>query len=101
MSSPGKRALIVVDVQNGSALNDLSVDDVVEVPCVINRDGPVPIFAGTLPGPVRELVLSVKEYERLTIKAAVEQSMSFARSAMKANPLIRDLEYGDLSTLFF
>ena len=79
---------IVVDVLNQGAISELNDDDVVEVPCLIDRGGPKPIAAGSLPEAVRGLVLSVKEYERLTIRAAVEGSAYLAREAMAENPLI-------------
>ena len=79
---------IVVDVLNQGAISELNDDDVVEVPCLIDRGGPKPIAAGSLPEAVKGLVLSVKEYERLTIRAAVEGSAYLAREAMAENPLI-------------
>ena len=40
------------------------------------------------PSAVRDLILQVKEYERLTIRAAVERSESLAVGALARNPLV-------------
>ena len=79
---------IVLNVANRGAINGLNHDDVVEVPCLIDRHGPQPLAVGTLPASVSGLVQAVKEYERLTIRAAVEGSKELARLALLAYPLV-------------
>ncbi len=79
---------IVLNVANRGAIEDLGSDDVVEVPCLIDRRGARPIESGRLPASVRGLVLAVKEYERLTIRAAVEQSRQLAKLALLTYPLV-------------
>jgi alpha-galactosidase/6-phospho-beta-glucosidase family protein len=37
---------------------------------------------------VRDLLLQVKEYERLTVRASVEQSHEMALAALEKNPLV-------------
>ena len=86
---------IVLNVPNGGAIGGLGPEDVVEVPCLIDRHGPQPIAAGSLPGSVAGLVQAVKEYERLTIRAAVENSPSLARLALLAYPLVGQWEPAD------
>ena len=83
---------IVLNVCNNGAITDLANDDVVEVPCLIDRHGPQGLAVGTLPMQVRGLVQSVKEYERLTIRAAVEQSDSLAKQALMIYPLVGEWE---------
>lgn len=82
-----------VNVANRGAIEDLEHDAAVEVPCAINRNGARPLAAGRLPEPVRELLLQVKEFERLTVDAALEGSRALAVDALTANPLVerRDL----------
>lgn len=60
----------------------------VEVPCQINRQGARPESIGDLPDSVLGLVQSVKEYERLTIRAATEKSRELAKLALLAYPLV-------------
>ena len=80
--------LVLVNVPNQGAIDDLEKDDVAEVPCDITRNGPAPRRTGRLPESVRGLVLAVKAYERTTIRAAVERSGRLADLAMLEYPLI-------------
>ncbi len=83
---------VVVNVRNGEAIEDLEPDDVVEVPCDIDRDGPRPRRTGRLPDSVRGLVQAVKAYERTTIQAAMTGSGSLAQLAMLEYPIIGQWE---------
>jgi 6-phospho-beta-glucosidase len=88
---------VVVNVRNGGAIEDLEPDDVVEVPCDIDRDGARPRRTGRLPDSVRGLVQAVKAYERTAIQAAVAGSGSLAQLAMLEYPIIGQWELaGDL-----
>ena len=78
----------VVDVRNGDAMPDLDPDDVVEVPARIDRDGAHPIRQPPMPAEMRELVRSVKAYERLAIRAAISGDRSDVRAALEAHPLV-------------
>ncbi|MEY4167168.1 MAG: hypothetical protein RIR52_992 [Acidobacteriota bacterium] len=79
---------IVLNVVNRGAITDLAADDVVELPCLIDQTGPRPVVSGPLPETVRGLVQSVKEYERLTIRAAIEGSRHLAKLALMVYPLV-------------
>lgn len=79
---------VVVNVTNNGAIIDLEDEDVVEVPCDIDVRGPRPRRTGRLPESVRGLVLSVKAYERTTIKAALSGSAALAKLAMLEYPII-------------
>jgi 6-phospho-beta-glucosidase len=81
-------AVIPLNVRNGGSIPDLEPDDIVEVPCQVSAAGARPLDAGPLPNSVRELVVGVKEYERLTIAAALERSPSLAVQALIKNPLV-------------
>lgn len=83
---------VVVNVHNRGAIEDLEDGDIVEVPCRIDRRGPVPQRTGALPESVRGLVLAVKAYERTAIRAAVEKSGRLAELAMLENPIIGQWE---------
>ena len=85
-------ARIVLNVPNNGAIADLENDDVVEVPCLIDQHGPQALAMGALPSQVRGLVQAVKEYERLTIRAAVEQSDALAKQALLSCPLVGEWE---------
>ena len=83
---------VVVNVRNQNSINDLSSDDVVEVPCAISREGVKPMPCGRLPESVRGLVLAVKAYERTLIRAVVEKSWPVAQLAMLEYPIIGQWE---------
>lgn len=80
--------IMPVDVSNVGSVDDLEDEDAVEVPCVIDANGAHPLTAGHLPDGIRPLVLQVKEYERLTVEAALSGSAAMARKALSANPVI-------------
>ena len=90
---------LVLNVRNDGAIEDLEADDVVEVPCDIDRNGPRPRRTGRLPDSVRGLVQSVKAYERTAIRAATTGSAALAQLAMLEYPIIGQWEVaGDLRT---
>ena len=83
---------IVLNVKNGQAIAGLEPEDVVEVPCLVDRSGPRPLVSAALPQLAAGLVLSVKMYERLTIEAAIKRCRITARLALFANPIVADWE---------
>jgi len=83
---------MVLNVRNEKAIGGLAPEEIVEVPCLVDRSGPRPIRGGTLPRLAESLAASVKNYERLTIQAAIEQNPAVARLALFANPIVADWE---------
>jgi 6-phospho-beta-glucosidase len=79
---------IVVNVANRGAIEDLQADDVVEVPCDVDRSGAHPRQVGRLPNSVRGLVQSVKAYERTTIEASLRSSRRLAQLALLEYPIV-------------
>jgi 6-phospho-beta-glucosidase len=86
-------AVIPLDVANQGNIRELEDEDVVEVPCAVNADGPHALNVPPVPEAVRGLLVQVKEYERLTVQAALENSTDLAIEALIRNPLVgrRDL----------
>jgi 6-phospho-beta-glucosidase len=82
----------VVNVRNSGAIANLADDDVIEVACTVDRDGAHPLPVDPLPPEMHALVAHVKDYERLTIAAALSGSRSDALTALLANPLVPDLD---------
>jgi 6-phospho-beta-glucosidase len=78
----------IVDVRNGDTSPDLDPDDVIEAPARIDRDGAHPLPQGPLPEPIRELVLAVKRFERLAIRATRTGAREDIRNALDAHPLV-------------
>jgi len=83
-------AVVPLSVPNGGNIPDLVDRDVVEVPCLLNANGARPLHVGRIPDRVRPLLLRVKEYERLTVRAALGRSLGGARDALAHNPLVPD-----------
>jgi 6-phospho-beta-glucosidase len=83
-------AIIPLNVPNRGALRALADSDIVEVPCVVNANGAHPLAVGPAPDSVRELLLRVKEYERLTVDAANTPTAEAATRALAHNPLVDD-----------
>jgi len=89
LSSPSPHSLIL-NVANRGSIEGLADQDIVEVRCMVDRAGPRPLAVGKLPRSVEGLVLSMKQSERLTIKAAMEQDWDSAVLALTTNPLVGD-----------
>lgn len=87
----------VVDVRNGQALPGLAVDDVVELPARIGREGPTPLPQPPLAPELLGLAQHVAAYERLAAEAAVTRSPTTVRKALLSHPLIgQDAMVGEL-----
>lgn len=83
---------IITQVLNQGSLDDLPADASVEVPCVVDSRGPVPLRMGEIPLAIRGLVQAVKAYESLTVQAAVEGSRRLALQALLAHPMVPSWE---------
>jgi len=83
----------VVGVKNNGAVPFMADDDVVEIKCLVNRNGITPC---ALKGPfnhyIKGLMQSVKAYEKLTVLAAVNGSRKDALAALMVHPLIGDFK---------
>jgi 6-phospho-beta-glucosidase len=84
----GERAAMILNVRNGSTLAGLPPEAVVEVPCTVDADGPHPLAAAPLAGPMLGLVQQVKAVEQLTIEAARSRSVALATQAFALHPLV-------------
>lgn len=86
-------AIIPLDVPNRGTFPFLDDEDIIEVPCRVDKDGPVPQVVGPIPDHPRELMTTVKTYERATIHAALTGDREALIDALALNPLIpaRDL----------
>jgi 6-phospho-beta-glucosidase len=88
-------AIVPLSVANRGNIPDLLDGDVVEVPCLVNGNGALPLHVGAVPASVRPLLTRVKEYERQTVAAALARSPARARDALAANPLVPDPAIAD------
>ena len=79
---------MILNVPNRGAIPGLADDDVVEVTCLADEHGAHPLAQGALPEAALSLLRQVKLYERLTVRAAVENSRDAALAALLAHPLV-------------
>jgi 6-phospho-beta-glucosidase len=82
------RAVLVLNTANRSALSFLDDRAVVEVPCIVGRNGPVPVAIGEVAPHARALVETMKDVERTTIDAALSGSRRQAIRALALHPLV-------------
>jgi 6-phospho-beta-glucosidase len=81
----------VVDVRNGATIEGLAADDVIEAPCRIEAEGPVPLPQPALAPELLGLVQHVAAYERLAASAAVTGDPGLVYKALLAHPLVGQL----------
>jgi len=79
---------LVLCVPNNGAIVGLEDDDVVEVTCIVDKDGPHPIKIGAIPEDELNLVRLIKRYEKLTVQAIEERSIERATQALMQHPLV-------------
>jgi len=79
---------MVLNIPAGGMIYDLDNDDIVEINCMVSCNGIKPSLVGPLPEPVKGLICTVKQYERLTVSAAVLKSRQLAVQALLNHPLI-------------
>lgn len=82
-----KKDIQVVNTLNKGAISDFKDDEVVEVSCIITKEGPRPISMGYLPVAISGLVRNIKSFELLAAKAAVTGDYNTAYTALCINPL--------------
>lgn len=83
---------IVINAPNGGAVAGLPEKAVLEVPCMVNASGIFPLRQPDIPKSVWGLVAAVKNYEQLTVEAALSGNRDTALLALLAHPLVGDYE---------
>ncbi|HEM8660182.1 TPA: glycoside hydrolase [Klebsiella aerogenes] len=79
---------IVVSLQNNGTLDFLRPDDVIEISCDLSKEGLKPVTPVNVPTAQKNMIASVKEYERLAVAAILQQNKSLALQALMAHPLV-------------
>lgn len=81
------KSIQTVNVRNGGAITNLPADAVVEVNCVMTRNGPMPICTGEIPSPAKGIVSMMKDYEAQIVKAAATGDYQALIAGFIFNPL--------------
>jgi 6-phospho-beta-glucosidase len=79
---------MVLSLPNEGSIKGLEDDDVVEITCIIDKEGAKPIYIGEVPEIQMALIKQVKLYERLAVKAIKEKSRETAVLALTVHPLV-------------
>jgi alpha-galactosidase len=82
----GLRRTIQVTVPNAGLMPDFAAGAGVEVPCVVDGDGPRPLVVDPLPPACAALNRQFLSVVDLTVRAAVEQSPELVRRALMVDP---------------
>jgi 6-phospho-beta-glucosidase len=85
----------VVNLRNDGAIPGLPADEVVEIGARVGRNGVTPVPVAPLGPELLGLVLQLKAYERLTIRAALSGDRQTALLALLANPLVAQYATAD------
>lgn len=85
-----KPSVQILNVANQGAIPAMDTLDVVEVPALVSHDRVQPFEVEHIPMHCLGLIQQVKQYEQLTIEAAVENSYQKALLALAIHPLVRD-----------
>ncbi|RPI26605.1 MAG: 6-phospho-beta-glucosidase, partial [Chloroflexota bacterium] len=81
---------MILNVPNQGAIHGMEDDEVVEILTLVQRGRIQPLAVGEIPGHPLALMKQVKEYEQLTIAAALEGSYQKALLALTIHPLVLD-----------
>lgn len=85
----GEKGEMILCLPNHGTLDWLEEKDVIEVSCEISKEGAKPKRGPyDLPESARELIRTVKYYERTAAKAIVEQNTKKAVEALMVHPLV-------------
>lgn len=80
-----------VNTRNGGVLPYLDAEDVAEIACVVDRNGPHPVEVKKQGTPhMIQMIQTVKAYERMAVEAAIHGDRSLALAALMSHPLIGD-----------
>jgi 6-phospho-beta-glucosidase len=91
----GDGGVHVVDVRNGSTIEGMAPDDVVEVPVRVEHDGPVPLPQSLVAPELLGLMQHVAAYERLAARAATSGDPALVKKALLTHPLIAQSAVAD------
>ena len=83
---------MVINVPNNGTIQFLDDEAVIETACFVSRDGIKPLNLKNYPTEVIGLISAVKNYESLTVEAALTGDYDTALKAMLAHPLIREYD---------
>ena len=97
-----KHNIMHVNTRNNGAIQGLPDDCAVEVSSVITSAGILPLNVAPFPSDTLRLIQTMKEFESLTVEAAITGDLNLAYRALVLNPLVEsgsDLEKAFLESV--
>ena len=83
--------LHTINTPNRGVLPYLEPEEVAEIACVVDRNGPHPVEVNKQGTPhMIQMIRSVKAYERMAVEAAIHGDRSLALAALMSHPMIGD-----------
>lgn len=86
--SRGETSSMILNIRGDNAVSGMPAGAVVEIPCVVDRDGPHAQPLAPVEGHMLGLMQQVKAVERLVIEAATTGSQQAAIKAFALHPLV-------------
>lgn len=83
-----KRTIMHVNTLNRGTIAGLPDDCAVEVSCMITKSGPLPLNVAPFPADTLCLLQLMKQFESLTVEAAITGDRNLAHRALILNPLV-------------
>ncbi|MGL5963718.1 MAG: 6-phospho-beta-glucosidase [Fusobacteriaceae bacterium] len=83
------KKLMVVNIQNNGVIEGLSADAVIETTAIITSSGAIALKGERLPSSAEAEVILLKNFEQLTIEAAINGDYGKALQALTINPLVK------------
>ncbi|PJC86870.1 6-phospho-beta-glucosidase [Vibrio sp. HA2012] len=83
-----KRTIMHVNTRNNGTIYGLPNECAVEVSSVITKSGPLPLNVTPFPENIQRQIQLMKEYESLTIEAAITGDINLAHRALILNPVV-------------
>jgi len=82
----GKPRTVYANVLNGGLISNLPPDCIVEVPCLVDKNGLQPTFIGSLPPHLAALIQTNVNVQRLTVEAALTRKREHIYHAAMLDP---------------
>lgn len=79
---------LALNVESMGNIKSLGDNEIIETTCLIDGNGPVPLSIGEIPLGYEGLIKNIKEFEKLTISAAINGNYQDAVLALTIHPLV-------------
>ena len=84
----GQEIEMVLSIPNNGAIDGLLDTDIVEISCIIDKNGAHPIKIGNVPEMQMNLIRNLKFYERSVVKAILTKNKDLAVIGLMGHPLV-------------